>query len=130
MDARVFQYLRRTCHDNFHRRVLLVNASFMLCEFLLFPLQSIHPYNMKQKRYQNATFECFGLMPLHSVFYRSGNSYRNSVVSLCNTVLHLIFEFFSVSLAKQKEVRYNMTRRTETVIFQRGCDLGFYRLRD
>jgi len=57
-------------------------------------------------------------MPLHSVFYRSGNSYRNSVVSLCNTVLHLIFEFFSVSLANQKEVRYNMTRRTEMVIFK------------
>lgn len=93
-----------------------MNASFMLCEFLLFPLQSPHLYNMKQKRYQNAAFGCFGLMPLHSVFYRSGNSYRNSVVSLCNTVLHLIFEFFSASLAKQKEARYNMTRRTKMVI--------------
>ena len=38
--------------------------------------------------------------------------------------------FFSTPLANQKKVRYNMTRRTETVIFQGGCDLGFYRLRD
>ena len=45
-----------------------MNASFMLCEFLLFPLQSIHPRNMKQNGYQNAAFGCFGLMPLHSVF--------------------------------------------------------------
>ena len=34
------------------------------------------------------------------------------------------------SLANQKKARYNMTRRTETVIFQGGCGLGFYRLRD
>ena len=38
--------------------------------------------------------------------------------------------FFSTPLANQKKARYNMTRRTEVVIFQRGCDLGFYRLRD
>ena len=38
--------------------------------------------------------------------------------------------FFSTPLAKQKKARYNMTRRTKAVIFQGGCDLGFYRLRD
>ena len=38
--------------------------------------------------------------------------------------------FFSTPLANQKKVRYNMTIRTKTVIFQGGCDLGFYRLRD
>ena len=64
---------------------------------------------MKQNGYQNAAFGCFGLMPLHSVFYRSGNSYRNSVVSLCNTALLLISDFFSTPLANQKEARYNMT---------------------
>ena len=33
--------------------------------------------------------------------------------------------FFSTSLAKQKETRYNMTRRTETVIFHGGATLAF-----
>ena len=66
----------------------------------------------------------------YSFFYSGDNDYRNSVVSFCNTALLLISDFFSTPLAKQKKARYNMTRRTETVIFQRGCDLGFYRLRD
>ena len=56
--------------------------------------------------------------------------YRNSVVSFCNTALLLIRDFFSTPLANQKEARYNMTERTEMVIFQGGRDLGFYRLRD
>ena len=38
--------------------------------------------------------------------------------------------FFSTPLAKQKKARYDMTRRTEMVIFQGGYDLGFYRLRN
>ena len=44
--------------------------------------------------------------------------------------LFLISDFFSTPLANQKKARYNMTKRTEMVIFQGGCDLGFYRLRD
>ena len=80
-----------------------MNASFMLCEFLFFSLQSPYLCNMKQNGYQNAAFGCFVLMPLHAVFYRSGNSYRNSVVSFCNTALLLISDFFSTPLAKQKE---------------------------
>lgn len=39
-------------------------------------------------------------------------------------------DFFSTPIANQKKARYNMTRRTEMVIFQGGCGLGFYRLRD
>ena len=66
----------------------------------------------------------------YSFFYRGDNDYRNSSVSFCNAAPLLISDFFSASLAKQKETRYNMTERTETVIFQGGCDLGFYRLRD
>ena len=66
----------------------------------------------------------------YSFFYRGDNDYRNSSVSFCNAAPLLISDFFSAPLAKQKKARYNMTRRTETVIFQGGCDLGFYRLRD
>ena len=58
---------------------------------------------MKQNGYQNAAFGCFGLMPVHSVFYRSGNSYRNSVVSLCNTALLLISVFFPHLLQTRKK---------------------------
>ena len=54
---------------------------------------------------------------LRSVFYRSDNDYRNSIVSFCNTALLLISDFFPAPLANQKEARYNMTRRTKTVIF-------------
>ena len=35
--------------------------------------------------------------------------------------------FFSTPLAKQKETRYNMTRRNEMVIWMVN-ELGFYRL--
>lgn len=35
--------------------------------------------------------------------------------------------FFPASLAKQKETQYNMTRRTEMVIWMVN-ELGFYRL--
>ena len=66
----------------------------------------------------------------YSFFYRGDNDYRNSSVSFCNAAPLLISDFFSAPLAKQKKARYDMTRRTETVIFQGGCDLGFYRLRD
>ena len=66
----------------------------------------------------------------YSFFYRGDNDYRNSSVSFCNAAPLLISDFFSAPLAKQKKARHNMTRRTETVIFQGGCDLGFYRLRD
>ena len=66
----------------------------------------------------------------YSFFYSGDNDYRNSVVSFCNTALLLISVFFSTPLANQKEARYNMTGRTEMVIFQGGCGLGFYRLRD
>lgn len=45
------------------------------------------------------------------------NDYRNSVVSFCNTALLLISAFFSTPIANQKKAQYNMTRRTETVIF-------------
>ena len=55
------------------------------------------------------------------------NFYRNSVVSFCNTALLLISDFFSTPLAKQKKARYNMTRRTEMVIWMVN-ELGFYRL--
>lgn len=66
----------------------------------------------------------------YSFFYSGDNDYRNSVVSFCNTALLLISDFFSTPIANQKKARYNMTRRTETVIFHGGCNLGFYRLRD
>ena len=66
----------------------------------------------------------------YSFFYSGDNDYQNAVVSFCNTALLLISEFFPAPLANQKKARYNMTRRTKTVIFQGGCDLGFYRLRD
>ena len=59
---------------------------------------------MKQNGYQNAAFGCFGLMPVHSVFYRSGNSYRNSVVSLCNTEL-LLISVFSPHLLQTRKKR-------------------------
>ena len=66
----------------------------------------------------------------YSFFYSGDNNYRNAVVSFCNTVHLLINDFFSTPIANQKKVRYNMTKRTEMVIFQGGCSLGFYRLRD
>ena len=66
----------------------------------------------------------------YSFFYSGDNEYRNTVVSFCNTAPLLISVFFSAPLANQKEAQYNMTRRTEMVIFQGGCDLGFYRLRN
>ena len=46
------------------------------------------------------------------------SNYRNSNVSFCNTALLLISEFFPAPLAKQKEARYNMTKRTKMVIFK------------
>ena len=61
----------------------------------------------------------------YSFFYNGDNDYRNSVVSFCNTALLLISDFFSIPLAKQKESLYNMTRRTETVIFHGGATLAF-----
>ena len=74
---------------------------------------------MKQNRYQNAAFECLALMPFYApVFYRGDNDYRNFSVSFCNTALLLISEFFSAPLANQKEARYNMTRKTKTVILE------------
>ena len=62
-----------------------------------------------------------------SFFYRGDNDYWNSSVSFCNTALLLISDFFSTPLAKQKKARYNMTRRTEMVIWMVN-ELGFYRL--
>ena len=55
----------------------------------------------------------------YSFFYSGDNDYRNAVFSFCNTALLLINDFFSTPLANQKKVRYNMTKRTEMVIFQR-----------
>ena len=46
-----------------------VNMSFMLCGLLFFSLQSTHLCNMKQNRYQNAAFGCFGLMPLYAPIF-------------------------------------------------------------
>ena len=67
-------------------------------------------------------------MPFYApIFYRSDNDYRNSIVSFCNTAPLLISVFFSAPLANQKEARYNMTRRTEMVIWMVN-ELGFYRL--
>ena len=63
----------------------------------------------------------------YSFFYSGDNDYRNSVVSFCNTALLLISDFFSTPLAKQKDSWYNMTRRTEMVIWMVN-ELGFYRL--
>lgn len=54
----------------------------------------------------------------YSFFYRGDNDYRNSSVSFCNAEPLLISDFFSAPLAKQKETRYNMTKRTELVIFK------------
>ena len=89
---------------------------------------------MKQKGNQNAAFECFALIPFYDIVSFTAataiTGYRNSSVSFCNTTPLLISVFFSAPLANQKKAQYNMTKRTETVIFQGGCDLGFYRLRD
>ena len=54
----------------------------------------------------------------YGFFYSGDNDYRNSVVSFCNTALLLISDFFSTPIANQKKARYNMTRRTEMVIFK------------
>lgn len=54
------------------------------------------------------------------VFYRGDSNYRNSIVSFCNTALLLISEFFPAPLAKQKEARYNMTKRTKMVMFKKA----------
>ena len=61
----------------------------------------------------------------YSFFYSGDNDYRNFVVSFCNTALLLINDFFSTPIANQKKVRYNMTKRTEMVIFQGGAALAF-----
>ena len=50
--------LRRLCEYVIH-----------LCELLFFSLQSTHLCNMKQNRYQNAAFGCFGLMPLYAPIF-------------------------------------------------------------
>lgn len=63
----------------------------------------------------------------YSFFYSGDNDYQNSVISFCNTALLLISDFFSTPIAKQKEAWYNMTRRTEMVIWMVN-ELGFYRL--
>ena len=87
---------------------------------------------MNQNGYQSAAFECFALMPFYDIVSFTAataiTGYRNSSVSFCNAAPLLISDFFSAPLANQKKARYNMTRRTETVIFHGGCDLGFYRL--
>ena len=54
------------------------------------------------------------------VFYRGDSNYRNSIVSFCNTALLLISEFFPAPLAKQKEARYNMPKRTKMVMFKKA----------
>ena len=75
---------------------------------------------MKQNGYQNAAFGCFALMPFYDIvsFTAATTITGNSSVSFCNTALLLISDFFSAPLAKQKEARYNMTERTELVIFK------------
>ena len=76
---------------------------------------------MKQKGYQNAAFECFALMPFYDIVSFTAataiTDYRNSSVSFCIAALLLISDFFSTPIANQKKARYNMTGRTEMVIF-------------
>ena len=77
---------------------------------------------MNQNGYQSAAFECFALMPFYDIVSFTAataiTGYRNSSVSFCNTALLLISDIFSAPRAKQKETRYNMTERTESVIFK------------
>ena len=77
---------------------------------------------MNQNGYQSAAFECFSLMPFYDIVSFTAataiTGYWNSIVSFCNTALLLISEFFPAPLAKQKEARYNMTKRTKMVIFK------------
>ena len=47
-----------------------------------------------------------------------------------NILILFFAAIIQISIEKRNSICYNMTRRTETVIFQGGCDLGFYRLRD
>ena len=89
---------------------------------------------MKQNGYQNAAFGCFALIALFTIivsFYRGDNDLPEFPASLSAT-LHpfLISDFFSAPLANQKKARYNMTRRTEMVIFKEGATLAFTDLRD
>ena len=48
-------------------------------------------------------------------------------VSFCNAAPLLISDFFSAPLAKQKETRYNMTERTESVCLLYTSYLRFTR---
>ena len=77
---------------------------------------------MNQNGYQRAAFECFALMPFYDIVSFTAataiTGYRNSSVSFCNAAPLLISDFFSAPLAKQKEALYNMTERTESVIFK------------
>jgi len=88
----------------------------MLCEFLFFSLQSPHLCNMVSER--SVWMLRSDALLRYSFFYSGDNDYRNSSVSFCNAAPLLISDFFSAPLAKQKETRYNMTERTESVIFK------------
>ena len=101
----------------------------MLCEFLFFSLQSPHLCNMKQNGYQNAAFGCFVLMPFYDIVSFTAATTITGILSSLSATLHSFWLaiFFSTPLAKQKEAWYNMTRRTEMVIWMVD-ELGFYRL--
>ena len=101
----------------------------MLCEFLFFSLQLPHLCNMKQKGYQNAAFGCFVLIPFYDIVSFTAATTITRISSSLSATLHsfLISDFFSTPIAKQKEAWYNMTRRTEMVIWMVN-ELGFYRL--
>ena len=79
----------------------------MLCEFLLFSLQSTHLCNIKQNGYQNAAFECFALRPFYdTVSFTAATAItgcRNSSASFSNTALLLISKFSPYLLQNGKK---------------------------
>ena len=75
---------------------------------------------MKQNGYQNAAFGCFALMPFYDIVSFTAATTITGIPASLSVTLHplLISDFFSAPLAKQKETRYNMTKRTKLVIFK------------
>ena len=70
----------------------------MLCEFLLFSLQSTHLCNMKQNGYQNAAFECFALIPFYDII-----SFTAATAITGNSALLLISKFSPYLLQNGKK---------------------------
>ena len=75
-------------------------------------------YEQMSQKYSEEYYALKAELLRYSFFYSGDNDYRNSSVSFCNAAPLLISDFFSAPLAKQKETRYNMTERTESVIFK------------